>query len=50
MLQLVASGVWPARAVYLCLTNDVIWWVPFALYLKDAWPFWRNTWREGQVR
>jgi len=20
----------------LCLTNDVIWWIPFALYLRDA--------------
>jgi hypothetical protein len=46
MLQLVATGVWPARAAGLCLTNDVIWWVPFALYLQDAWPFWRKTWRE----
>ena len=45
MLQLVATGVWPARAAYLCLTNDVIWWVPFALYLKDAWPLWRATWQ-----
>jgi len=22
----------------LCLTNDLIWWVPFSLYLYDAWP------------
>jgi hypothetical protein len=21
------------------LTNDLIWWVPFALYLRDAWPY-----------
>ncbi len=24
----------------LCLTNDLIWWIPFGLYLYDAWkPF-----------
>ena len=23
----------------LCLSNDLIWWIPFALYLKDAWRF-----------
>ena len=45
MLELVSTGVWPVRAAYLCLTNDVIWWVPFALYLKDSWPLWRQTWR-----
>jgi hypothetical protein len=21
--------------------NDVVWWVPFAWYLHDAWPSWR---------
>jgi hypothetical protein len=46
MLSLVARGVWPVRAVVLCLTNDLVWWVPFALYLKDAWPAWRKTWSE----
>ncbi len=45
MLQLVATGVWPARAASLCLTNDLVWWIPFALYLRDAWPLWRATWR-----
>jgi uncharacterized membrane protein HdeD (DUF308 family) len=45
MLQLVATGVWPVRAASLCLTNDLVWWFPFALYLKDAWPLWRRTWR-----
>jgi hypothetical protein len=24
----------------LCLTNDLIWWIPFGLYLYAAWnPF-----------
>jgi hypothetical protein len=21
------------------LTNDLIWWIPFTLYLAHAWPF-----------
>jgi hypothetical protein len=33
---LIASGHWPLRAFVLCLTNDLIWWIPFALYLADA--------------
>lgn len=46
MVQLVWSGTWPPAAAVLCLTNDVIWWVPFGLYLKDAWPAWRETFRD----
>lgn len=29
---------WPPATLVLCLTNDLIWWAPFALYLRDAWP------------
>jgi hypothetical protein len=36
--RLIWSGQWPWSTALLCLTNDVIWWVPFALYLYDAWP------------
>ena len=28
---------WPMRMMILCLTNDLIWWIPFALYLYDVW-------------
>ncbi len=35
---LILSGQWPLATVVICLTNDVIWWVPFSRYLKDAWP------------
>lgn len=38
MTWLIASGEWPASAFVMCLTNDVIWWIPFALYVRDAWP------------
>lgn len=41
------QGVWPPATFVLCLTNDLIWWVPFALYLYDAWPHFRHSWREG---
>jgi hypothetical protein len=37
-LQLFWSGKWPIATLILCVTNDLIWWVPFGLYLYDAWP------------
>jgi hypothetical protein len=37
-LRLVWSGRWPIATLVLCITNDLIWWVPFGLYLYDAWP------------
>ncbi|HEX3126695.1 MAG TPA: hypothetical protein VH394_05140 [Thermoanaerobaculia bacterium] len=36
---LILRGQWPMATIVLCLTNDFIWWIPFTLYLKDAWPF-----------
>jgi hypothetical protein len=36
LLRLIASGQWPAATLWLCVTNDFIWWLPFALYLYDA--------------
>ena len=41
LARLIATGEWPAATLVLCLTNDFIWWIPFALYLHDAWPFHR---------
>ena len=35
-LTLVMRGRWPFATIILCVTNDLIWWVPFALYLYDA--------------
>jgi len=32
---------WPASTLVLCITNDFVWWIPFALYLHDAWPAFR---------
>jgi hypothetical protein len=39
LVGLLVSGRWPVATAVLCLTNDLIWWVPFGLYLYDAWPF-----------
>lgn len=30
------NRTWPKSTIILCLTNDLIWWVPFSLYLVDA--------------
>ena len=39
LARLIATGEWPPATLVLCLTNDFIWWIPFGLYLHDAWPF-----------
>ena len=44
LVVLIAEGRWPPSGGVLCLTNDLIWWVPFALYLHDAWPAYRRDW------
>ena len=38
---LLLSGHWPLRAGVLCLTNDLIWWLPFTIYLRDSWRYFR---------
>ena len=36
-----ADAIWrakfPAVAAFTCLTNDLIWWIPFTLILWRAW-------------
>jgi hypothetical protein len=41
MIWEIWRGSWPLSALILCFTNDFIWWIPFALYLYDAWPMFR---------
>ncbi len=36
---LICKGLWPRSTMILCLTNDLIWWLPFGFYLTDAWSF-----------
>lgn len=38
LAHLLWSGAWPPATLILCVTNDFIWWIPFAVYLYDAWP------------
>lgn len=37
MAQAVWEGDLPMHFAVTCVTNDVIWWVPFTLVLKHAW-------------
>lgn len=39
---LILRGAWPPATIVLCLTNDLIWWIPFGIYLVDAWPNFRR--------
>jgi hypothetical protein len=41
LVSLLWTGAWPLATAVLCLTNDLIWWLPFGRYLRDAWPFFR---------
>jgi hypothetical protein len=36
LAQLLLTHRWPMASAILCVTNDLIWWIPFALYLWDA--------------
>lgn len=36
LAQLIFTGAWPMKSIVLCVTNDFIWWIPFAVYLRDA--------------
>jgi hypothetical protein len=44
-LWLYATGRWPLASGVLILTNDLVWWLPFAGYLRRAWPTWSATFR-----
>jgi hypothetical protein len=42
LVRLIFSHEWPASTIILSVTNDFIWWIPFTLYLHDAWPYFRG--------
>jgi hypothetical protein len=48
LARLLLTGQWPPATSVLCLTNDLIWWLPFALYLRDAWPHYRASLISGK--
>jgi hypothetical protein len=43
LAALIYKGEWPPATIILCVTNDFIWWLPFFLYLRDAWPNYQNS-------
>lgn len=48
LVYLIATRQWPANTIFMCVANDFVWWVPFGLYLHDAWPyFYREVAGEG---
>src|SRR4029078_7692148 len=49
---LILRGQWPISTIVLCLTNDLIWWIPFTLYVKDACDFFSDDVRHeiGRTR
>src|SRR5262252_1679831 len=49
LARLILSGQYPVSAGILCVTNDVVWWIPFAIYLYDAWPLFKQDIRSGEV-
>ena len=42
---MILTGTWPVGSVVLVVTNDLIWWIPFVLYLRDALPWFCDTFR-----
>ncbi|MEQ9090118.1 MAG: hypothetical protein RIE52_03465 [Balneola sp.] len=34
-LYLFLTNTWPLKSILLILTNDLIWWIPFLMYLSD---------------
>jgi hypothetical protein len=37
-IMAVTSGEWPVRTITLIIFNDVIWWVPFSVFLLERTP------------
>src|SRR6476659_2014735 len=35
LIRLIVTHEWPSSTIILLVTNDFIWWVPFAFYLYD---------------
>jgi len=49
LLALIWSRTWPMASVLICATNDLIWLLPFGLYLYDAWPAFRRDFLSSQA-
>jgi hypothetical protein len=42
---LILTKTWPMSTIVLSVTNDLIWLIPFGVYLRDSWPGYRDGWR-----
>jgi hypothetical protein len=42
-LWLYLTGAWPLASGVIILGNDLVWWLPFSVYARDAWPTWRAS-------
>ena len=40
---LVSRGTWPGRFLWHIVANDLVWWIPLGLYLRDSGPFHRSS-------
>lgn len=47
LFVMIALGEWPAKTIWVIVTNDLIWWVPFGVYLVDSWPGYRDDLLSG---
>ncbi len=45
----VGIGKWKFPALIMNLTNDVIWLIPFAIYLYDAFPYYLRDLRDRKA-
>ena len=50
LARLIWTGAWPRSTIVLCLTNDIIWWIPFGLYLIDSSPAFLSDSGESRSR
>lgn len=48
LVWFVVTHGWPVGTLLLSIPNDLIWWGPFALYLRDAWPAFRDDLRSAR--
>lgn len=47
MIQLIIFNDWPVSAFfYMCLSNDLIWWIPFSSYLYHSWPEYKASFKK----
>lgn len=41
------QGIWPLATIITIVTNDLIWWIPFFLYLRASWPYYEADLKKG---